>query len=405
MSERYTIRLDSNACHDSIPPFYVTLTSGVDLPLDATFDIYEKLTPSHTIPNRSFVAHTDKPLEFVGTSIHDSISSGTKYYVGLVNKTTKLVNLFPTSLLHMERVLKRDLEDDEENEENNTNSNQREQRVALGSTFGTKKAKKMLDSVQKNRIQADALEETASVLSKSVTDATDSMQSRRLSHKQSDNGPDLPLLPRYNDQAQKPVDVYPRKFLFPPELERELSALAEPLKGLTSDAVRKFHARFNEPPLCPPEFLCQGSPLALYYHFLAKLLQINRRQYLTADAVSQFLGCSDRVAHLLVTCLFVHPKSSSHASPKQRLTPHLKLRVTFFAIVTGLHMYGFSINPTFLGDTLKISPTAAGKYARQCGCLLEYGEKASKVQSNLKAVLKAPLVLPDLQHSGLKQRK
>ncbi|KAJ1504255.1 DNA-directed RNA polymerase I subunit rpa49 [Coelomomyces lativittatus] len=405
MAEKYHFELDKDLQSDSLPPFYLALSNnGIDLEDNTKVKMYEK----HSNHTRTFVAHAETPLEFVGSSIHDSLSSGTQYFVGIVEQNSKRIRVFPTPLLHMQRVLKRDKEEAiEENEMESTKedlSNVRAQRVALGSAFGTKKAKKMFDSVSKNKIDVEILENTATVLSSSVHAANETMNSQQ-SEKQKSKKESLSPLPPYDLNAQKPVLIYPLQKMLKKELLEELKLITDAFSGNPADASRKFQALFNEPPLCPSDILSQNKPVALFFHFTARLLQMDKRSPLSIETLSKFLNCSERMAYLLLDCLFPSSSSghssSSFSSTKHKLTPQSTLRISLHTIVASLHMMNFRVSIQFLSEALKLSTTLISKYVKQCGCHIESGSGSSyaKHLGLCYAVLKAPVVFPDMNSS------
>ncbi|PSS37246.1 hypothetical protein PHLCEN_2v884 [Hermanssonia centrifuga] len=179
-------------------------------------------------------------VEFVSTEESQPASAGCSYLVGIYDKRTKTTTLREAPLHILSRQVKalKNLKSIEVSSEERIKL-----RNTLGETFGTKKAKAAIRAQERNRVDVDAMQGVAGHLQQRIQANTESLPTQAEAKATADSNR---LIPTYDENAQRPEDVYKLHDIIP---EVEFNALSiTPFKVAVTMHERKAllpHSRSN----------------------------------------------------------------------------------------------------------------------------------------------------------------
>lgn len=238
------------------------------------------------------------------------------------------------------------------------------QRNALGQEFGTRKAKKSINSVSQNRIEADKLASSEDQIVDSVEAATADLPT--LSEVQSGVDAARPT-PVANVQATNVEDVYTIESVIP---RKEWSAIRVDL--LKDSAIEFFPykaSRFIKERVEGKEVLTERMKL-LYYALLLMGVYHNRRVK-DKQSLTEKLNNPSEVLVDGVVARFTSLKAGAFGKSKDRsfkIDPFHEDKLLCHLLVLVLHIEGFTVLVPPLAQELGMKPSRLTGLFRALGC-------------------------------------
>ncbi|KAG5417210.1 RPA49 [Candida metapsilosis] len=374
--------------------------NGLSIPSSTEFDIYKnKKTNNYLIHGES------DHLEYDGDS--SSTQDLNEYVVAMYDPNTKSVELFKTPYFQT-KVTSKQYKVYKGPSVRSTGVKNITQRNALGEAFGTKKAKQAITNLEKNRIDADKLQDMEMDIIDTVQDtlASNKADSSTVSVKNDDfsNSP----VPKPNVDATNVEDIYPIKSIIP---AKDWSYIRVQSIFTDSDPISQFPSS--------PEFIKQRLSTIiehenleklqiLYYASLLFAIYENRRVS-SKDSLMTKLGNKPSEA-LIDTILsnFTIARTTKFGKSKDRsftIDPHNEDKLLCYLIILILHLSNFSVALNPLARDLKLKPTKLVALFRAVGAIIKsatvgeaeaLGIPKSSVGTYKIAHLKVPFKMPEL---------
>ncbi|KAJ8102136.1 RNA polymerase I associated factor, A49-like protein [Lipomyces tetrasporus] len=380
----------------SVTPVLATFP-GVSVPEDTKFQAYSG-------PKGHYVIHGEtERMEYDGQNDPDE----DLYYVGVYDPATRTVELMHTPVMTTTRTIKA-YKKKAIAAVKQANVQNRVQRNALGEAFGTKKAKRVISDLERNKIEAEKLETYADSIVDNIKTATENLPSAdALREQQSEERP----IPPCDEGADDLNNIYPLYGLVSKEefvairvgaifREKDEKKRAALLPFKNSEYINSRVARINN------ENEMQRLKL-LYYASLLMGLYNNRRMS-NKRALLQKLN---HPAEILVTGLiqkFTDSKVGKVGREKDAsftITPKMEDKLLCYLFVTCLRIDEYSVETPLLAAELSLRPTRVQDLFKALGCKIRPCTSAQKEALGLTnaeaanyklATLSLPFKLPDL---------
>lgn len=378
--------------------------NGLLIPSSTEFDIYKnKKTNEYLIHGES------DHLEYNGDS--KETQDLNEYVVAMYDPNTKSVELFKTPYFQT-KVTSKQYKIYKGPSVRSTGVKNITQRNALGEAFGTKKAKQAITNLEKNRIDADKLQDMEMDIIDSVQDTlTNNAQSSTTKGQTNNDVTDFSNspIPKPNVDATNVEDIYPIKTIIP---AKDWSYIRVQSIFTDSDPIKQFPSS--------PEFIKQQLSSIiehqnleklqiLYYASLLFAIYSNRRGVSSKDQLMNKLDPKPSEA-LIDTILgnFTIARTSKFGKSKDRsftIDPHNEDKLLCYLIILILHLSNFSVALNPLARDLKLKPTKLVALFRAVGCIIKsatvgeaeaLGIPKSSVGTYKIAHLKVPFKMPEL---------
>ncbi|KAK9240866.1 RNA polymerase I associated factor, A49-like protein [Lipomyces kononenkoae] len=380
----------------SVPTFLATFP-GVSVPEDTTFQAYKGSKENYVIHGE-----TDR-MEYDGQNDPDEDI----YYVGVYDPNTRTVELMHAPVMNTSRTIKA-YKNKEVAAVKQANVQNRVQMTALGEAFGTKKAKKVISDLERNKIEAEKLESYADSIVDNIKTATENLPSAgSLREQQSEERP----IPPFNEDADDLNNIYPLEGLLTKEefgsirvgaifREQDEKKRVSLLPFTASEYINNRVARINN------ENDMQKLKL-LYYASLLMGLYNNRRisnkrallQKLNYPAEILVNGLIEKFTESKVGKVGKEQDASFTITPKKedRLLCYLFaicLRIDDYCVETPGLTAELSLRPTRVQDLFK----ALGCKIRPCSSAQKeaLGLTAAEAANYKLATLSLPFKLPEV---------
>lgn len=207
MSKRSLSQVDISS-YESEPSIAVaSFFKGFHAPVDTEFKLYRN---KHS--NDQYILHGENDrLEYIGKTDSESVT-GSQYLVGIFNKKTNSVDLYKAPVLVSKAVSKskRDLAGPKIKNQGQVRGSVL--RNALGEAFGTKKAKKAISDLERNRVDSDKLVDVAVDIVDTVKSASKGLPTRKEMETAVANDRPTPLA---NVDATDVEQIYPIENIIP----------------------------------------------------------------------------------------------------------------------------------------------------------------------------------------------
>jgi DNA-directed RNA polymerase I subunit RPA49 len=284
-------------------------------------------------------------------------------------------------------------------------------RNQLGTAFGTKKAKKALSDLERNKIDADKLQDYESAIIDNIKVTTESLPTREKREEQLSG--DRPI-PPFDLDATDPKDSYPLGGIIP---QHEWNAIrVGVIINETDDKKRKtmFPQQSSEYVFARVDaaISAQGGDAEdrvkmLYYASLLLSLYSNRR-ITNKQVLLEKLGNPPEILVNGLITRFAVSKAGQFGKTKDRsfvIDPARENKLLCYLLALALHIDGFAVDINPLGYELSLKPSKVGELFRALGCNVKpmsateaesRGIPKSQAQSHKVAYLKAPLQLPEV---------
>ncbi|KAI5954064.1 RPA49 [Candida margitis] len=382
--------------------------NGLSIPSSTEFDIYKNKKTNNYILH----GETDH-LEYNGDSVTNQDLND--YVVAMYDPNTKSVELFKAPYFQT-KVTSKQYKVYKGPSVRSTGVKNVTQRNALGEAFGTKKAKQAITNLEKNRIDADKLQDMEMDIIDSVQEsitASNNSGSNMGSTSKNSTGPQADdfsnsPIPKPNVDATNVEYIYPIKSIIPAKdwnYIRVQSILTD------SDPISHFPSS--------PEFIKQQLPTIidqgnleklqiLYYTSLLFAIYENRRVSSKDQLMTKLNNTPSEALIDTILQNFTIARTSKFGKSKDRsftIDPHNEDKLLCYLIILILHLSNFSVALNPLARDLKLKPTKLVALFRAVGAIIKsatvgeaeaLGIPKSSVGTYKIAHLKVPFKMPEL---------
>ncbi|KAL7276886.1 DNA-directed RNA polymerase I subunit rpa49 [Rhizina undulata] len=396
------------------PPIVAT-THGITLPPSIPLRAYKRpLELPSSIPSKSsagrhrsqeYLLHGTTPrIDYEGVEYPED-SEYQRFYVGIYDPEKNVVELHLAPKVHMGRSIRKHRERDVELEERGVVLSNADSRVALGKQFGTKKAQKLLESREMNKI--DISEMDKSVQSSIITQVGETTKDMPTTAELGTQMVEARLIPVFNKEAERPEDVYKLEDVISKE-EWEMIWVKEWEKGTvkTNSTYVKHHVQKllqqETKNVKALKILKYISWMIDFYLYQAK----SRGRVHGIDRVKKILGMD----HVLVEGLFKRytekTTSGNEGDNKEMHTvpPSLANKLLYYMVVLCLMVDGYDVDLFELKQDLEVQPKELIMAFKEVGCSVRELTKTqytamkmtkAEAAQHRRAVLKIPLEFPN----------
>ncbi|KAA1112376.1 DNA-directed RNA polymerase I subunit rpa49 [Puccinia graminis f. sp. tritici] len=286
-------------------------------------------------------------LEF--RSENQADQSNCSYMLGLHVASAGRLTLFPTQLYQLRPVVKR-LRDVDDNRLTEQATDNYEARRTLGTTFGTKKARRALQAAARNKVDPETMTHLEGQISAAIAENSSCLPSATVQAQEVDaNRP----IPPYNINAANPKDVYLLSDVVT-NLELNSIPMGPILNARTAeDAARCLptsHSQFVNSRLkalwkrCPDGKLDKKETKRLrILIYISYLIAIRRLHKFSRDSISNKLAIDqdsttpDSIIDGILN-RFTEPVKTSDGSLKHNLTSFSKIKLySYIAVLCLIH--------------------------------------------------------------------
>ncbi|CCH58366.1 hypothetical protein TBLA_0A05730 [Henningerozyma blattae CBS 6284] len=371
-------------------------------PTETTFNLYKNKK------NNEYLLHGENErLEYDGTTDSNSIGSN-QYLVGVFNSEKNKIELYkaPVIISKVSSKSKKHLAGPKIKSQSNERVSTL--RNALGQAFGTKKAKKAISDLERNRIDADKLADSAVDIVGTVKAASKDLPTRA---ELEESGSAYRPTPLANLDATDVEQIYPIHNIIPkrewnfiragPILkEQDPEKKLELLPYTDSKYLAKKLSIFQEPSQLPKLQL-------LYYLSLLMGINANKR----INNKTKLLEKLNSPPEVLVDGIldrFTISRSSLTGRKKDQsyfIDPQNEDKLLCYILVIILHLDNFLVEVSPLAQELNLKPSKLATLFRTIGAIVKgctvtqaevFGIPKSSAASYKVATLKVPFKLPEL---------
>lgn len=373
--------------------------SGVEAPRKVNFDMYRA-------KSKVLIHGESEKIEYEGSVDRDEV---TNYCIAVYNEKTNSIDLYPSSLIPITNVVKskKMVKGPAIKQQNVQNI---VQRSTLGEAFGTKKAKKALQSLEKNRIDADKLVSMENSIVDSVKTNTENLPSlETMREQQSIERP----IPHYNLDTNDVTQVYPLESVIP-KREYDILRLApivnesDPKKRLELFPYKNsFYISSRLDELSSINGNHTERIKQLYYLSILLGLFENKRVSNKNDLTKKLGNLPEIVINGLIE-KFTVVKSGAMGKSKDRnftIDPLCETRLLSHILVLILRIDNYIVEIPPLARELSVKPAKLIELFRSVGCNIKppsqvqaeaLGISKYLLSSYKLAILSAPLKLPEV---------
>ncbi|PRT53903.1 DNA-directed RNA polymerase I subunit RPA49 [Wickerhamiella sorbophila] len=386
-----------------MPDAVVVRLPGINVPEDAKFEVFSKNQKSKS---------QDQLIEGEHGSIaYEGTQDDHKYCLAIKDAKTGKIRLVEAPVHSVSSHVKDRRELEDKTVIRQASVLRWEQRTALGEAFGTKKAKAAITDAARNRLDADMLEGFEGAIVDSVKDATSSLPSKE--QRQQAMTADRPI-PQHNSETSNVDEIYPIDGIVS---QNELHAIdIEAIEKASNAEERAQALPFKVGDYVDNRIasvIADGSDVRRRLRILAYIgflmAVYGARRATSKPKLVEKLGAEvpdDLVDGALRR--FAVSKAGMFGTTKERnftFDPSHCDKLLCYMLALTLHIDNFQVNVTPLAHELALKPSKLIDLFRNLGCTIknpsatqakELGLSSTQASTYRIAVLKAPLVLPDV---------
>lgn len=378
-------------------------------PTETEFDLYRRKASRN-----EYILHGENErLEYDGHT--DALSNGTQSLVALYNPTKKSMQLYRAPIL-VSKATAKSTKNLKGPSIKNADVRGSVLRNALGEAFGTKKAKKAIADLERNRIDADKLTDVAVDIVDAVRTASKDLPTREQLNEAVANDRPTPVA---NVDATDVEQIYPIESIIS-DYELQFIRVAPLLKE--TDVEKKmesfpFASKYVAKKL---EVLTQSSQLQklqlLYY--LSLLLGVySARRVNNKKKLLEILNSPPETLIDGVLDKFTVAKPGQFGRSKDRsffIDPQHEDKLLCYILTIMLHLDNFIVEISPLAQELNTKPSKIVALFRVLGALVKgatvaqaeaFGVAKSAANSYKIATLRVPFKLPEMVRRGRAQRR
>lgn len=374
---------------------------AVKVPADTEFQVYRNKASGSVLFHGD-----DETVEYEGEARGDQ----GQFVVALYDADNQSVELYPQAAFvdvntavkarkyaHVQEIKSRDV-------------TRMEQRNQLGESFGTRKARRAIQDLKNNQIDATALADIQSDLVSSVTVSTASLPSQEQVQAKLEEGRPIPP---HNATAENVEDIYPLHGIVPARewkairvdaifAAEDAAARQELFPAGSSPYISKRLAQLTDPAL-------HTERLQLLYYIGLLLATYTKRRAASHknDLAELLLHPADALVRGIVDRFFVSAGSQVGRGKSSRLTMDgaRESRILCYLLALMLRYDGYVVEIPPTAVILGLKPSRLSELLRQLGCSIanvgvrdaeDLGIDKADIPSYKVAKLRAPLKLPEM---------
>ena len=384
-----------------------TFFNGFTVPADAKFDLYKNKKSQGVI----FHGENER-LEYDGEPSNDA-SDSSEYAIAVYDPVKKSVELYKAPVL-LGTITSKAHKSIRGPKVRQTNVRFNVQRNALGEAFGTKKAKKAISDLERNRIDAEKLADSQADIIDSVKTSTVSLPTRKeLDQTVLDDRP----TPLANVDARSVEDIYPVENII---TKRELQFIrAGPILNEKELKERLELLPYQESPFLKAQLSTisdesQMQKLQLIYYASLLMGVYQNRRISNKNALSSQLNNPPEVLMDGILEKFAISRPGQFGRSKDRgftIDPHHEDKLLCYLLATIFHINGFLIEVTPLAQELSLKPSRLVGLFKALGAVVKnatvaeaeaFGIPKAAASSYKIASLKVPFKMPQMTRRGRK---
>lgn len=403
MSEKrpYTdISIDKVESHPSVA--VGSFFKGVRVPKRTQFELYRnKKTPDR------FVLHGENDrIEYSG-STDDGSSGSSQYLVGIYDPSKRSVQLYKAPVLNT-KVASKSKKDLSGPEIKQTNLRASALRNALGEAFGTKKAKKAIADIERNRIDSEKLADSAVEIVDSVKTASKALPTREQLQQVSSQDRTTPLA---NVDATDVEQIYPIHNIIPKK-EWQYIRVGPVLKE-TDHEKRLELFPFTKSPYLSKKLptltqAAQMSKLQLLYYVSLLLGVYENRRVSDKNKLLENLNAPPDALVDGILERFTIMRPGQFGRSKERgffIDPQREDKLLCYILAIILHLDNFIVEISPLAQELGLKPSKIVNLFKNLGAIVKgatvaqaeaFGIPKSAASTYKIATMKVPFKLPEV---------
>ncbi|QLG70190.1 hypothetical protein HG535_0A01290 [Zygotorulaspora mrakii] len=379
---------------------------GFQAPEGTTFDLYKKKTSKD-----QFILHGENDkLEYNGETDPESVTSN-QYLVGIFNPEKKSVQLYKAPLI-ASKIFSKHTKNLSGPTIKSNDVRSSALRNALGEAFGTKKAKKAIADLERNRVDSDKLVDSAVDIVDSVRTAAKDLPSRQQLEEQVTHDRPTPLA---NIDATDVEQIYPVENIIP---KRELQVIrVGPLLKETDHEKRLELLPYNKSQYISKKLpaLTQATQMTklqlLFYLSLLLGVYDNRRVNNKVKLLERLSSPSEILLDGVLE-RFTVLRAGQIGKSKDRsfvIDPQNEDKLLCYILVVILHLNNFIVEISPLAKELGLKPSKLVNLFRVIGAQVKGATVAQAEAFNIPkssastykiATLKVPFKLPQMTRRG-----
>lgn len=407
MSNKRSISEVSVAEYQEHPSVAVgSFFKGFQAPAETKFDLYRKKATKD-----EFILHGENDtLEYDGATDPETLGAN-QYVVGVFNPQKKSIQMYRAPVV-VAKVVSKHTKNLSGPSIKNSDVRSLTSRNALGEAFGTKKAKKAIADLERNRVDSDKLVDSAIDIVDSVKTASKDLPSRQeLEEKVAQDRP----TPLANVDATDVEDIYPIENIIP---KREWQIIrVGPLLKETDEEKRLELLPYNKSKYIAKKLpsLTQATQMTklqlLFYLSLLLGVYENRR----ANNKMKLLERLDSPPDILLDGIlerFTVQRAGQVGKSKDRsyfIDPQNEDKLLCYILVIVLHLNNFIVEISPLAKEFGLKPSKIVNLFRVIGAQVKsatvaqaeaFGIPKSSASTYKIATLKVPFKLPQMTRRG-----
>ncbi|CAN6652463.1 DNA-directed RNA polymerase I subunit Rpa49p [Trichomonascus vanleenenianus] len=367
---------------------------------DAEFSVYRAKTDSRTL-----VHGENTVFEYEGETEADQ----SKYCVAVYDPESTSVELYPADLVSMSSIVKAK-KGSSGPAVRQANVRNALQRSALGEEFGTKKAKKAITDMERNRIEADKLEDLETAIVDVVKTSTESLPSQE--ERKATLSQDRPI-PPHNLETHQVDEVYPVEGIIPSReyavirvgpvvKEKTAKGRQALLPHKTSEVIAKRLVNLENGVGDQTEII-----KLIYYASLLLAVYENKRVNNKAALLAK-VGNPPEILISGILDRFAVSKAGHFGKTKDRnfaIDPVHENKLLCYLLALLLRIDNYMLEVAPLAKELSLKPSKLAELFKAMGCSVKnatvaqseaFGIPRSQAANYKIATLSAPLKLPEV---------
>ncbi|KAL6942774.1 DNA-directed RNA polymerase I subunit rpa49 [Hanseniaspora osmophila] len=404
--------------HEDSSSVVANLFGGINVPKDTKFSLYKKKRSASALDEETnelqtveanYVVHGENErLEYKADSM---ASDNSQYLLGVYNPESEEIELYKTPYVADTVVIskaKKHLKGPKIKQAKDVRIST--MRNALGEAFGTKKAKKAIADLERNRIDSEKLSENAI----DIVDAVSANVSNLPTREQLDDNIDRPT-PACNVDATDVEQIYPVSSIIPKRemqfircnemiTEEDTSSKLEYLPYQKSPYITKKIAHFSDAtPMKKWQLLYYLSLLLGVYENKRSNNKEKLMENLNSPPEALIDGVLERFT-ILRAGVFGRSKERSFT-----IDPQSEDKLLCYILCCILHLDNFMVEISPLAQELNMKPSRLVNLFRALGCLVKGATVGQAEAFNIPksaaatykiASLKVPFKLPQMTRRG-----
>ncbi|KAG0378730.1 MAG: RNA polymerase I associated factor, A49-like protein [Linnemannia gamsii] len=376
---------------------------GIAPPKNVPFNVYKpESEESKNKKKRRIVEADTGKVEFVGQNFGENARAGyCRYVLAIRDRDTDKITFKDAPVIAVNRTIK----SLKSAKVQASSKNQFLQaKNTLGETFGTKKIKQQIKSVERNAVNVGALDSIAGILHDSIAAKTNALPSKESIKAKADE--DRPI-PPFDIAATKVEDIYKVDSLISPAeyqvipFKALLEKSNQPLAALPFQNSSYVNKALTAA-LSVSKKDRHRIRLLMYISFLMAFRTIPDKKLDDSEFVTKVMG---DVPSVILENLYERFTETPEGVEKKRhtFTPKSKDKLLCWTLAIGLTLENFNMDAGALTRDLSLKQTRVNELYKSLGCKIneltatekaQSGASAEDAKSMKRAILTVPLTFP-----------